>query len=54
MAFDETDDYAHAGNYDAYLKAANNFDRYLADLLHGKRFSQCPNTKEQNNPYHYV
>lgn len=32
LAFDETDDYAHSGNYDGYLKAANNFDRYLRDL----------------------
>lgn len=32
LAFDETDDYAHAGIYDAYLNAAHNFDTYLADL----------------------
>ncbi|MDI9873934.1 alkaline phosphatase family protein [Flectobacillus rivi] len=45
MAFDETDDYAHAGNYDAYLKAANNFDRYLADLW--KTVQSMPEYKDK-------
>ncbi|MFD1820571.1 alkaline phosphatase family protein [Pseudarcicella hirudinis] len=32
LAFDETDDYAHAGNYEGYLQAAQNFDTFLKDL----------------------
>ena len=32
LAFDETDDYAHAGLYDAYIQAAHNFDTFVADL----------------------
>jgi hypothetical protein len=32
LSFDETDDYAHAGNYPAYLHLAQQADRYIADL----------------------
>lgn len=32
IAFDETDDYAHAGLYDQYLKAAHAEDAMIADL----------------------
>jgi phosphopentomutase len=32
IGFDETDDYAHEGNYDAYLNTANTLDRYMQDL----------------------
>jgi phosphopentomutase len=32
IGFDETDDYAHGGNYDAYLNTANTLDSYMQDL----------------------
>ena len=32
IAFDETDDFAHAGMYDQYLKSAYSQDRMIADL----------------------
>ncbi|MFN8355606.1 MAG: phosphoglyceromutase [Spirosomataceae bacterium] len=32
LAFDETDDYAHDGNYRDYLSAAHRVDSYIADL----------------------
>jgi hypothetical protein len=32
IAFDETDDFAHEGMYDQYLKSANAQDRMIADL----------------------
>ena len=32
IGFDETDDYAHAGNYTAYLSTAHMLDSYLKDL----------------------
>jgi hypothetical protein len=32
IGFDETDDYAHEGNYDAYLNTANTLDTYMQDL----------------------
>ena len=32
IAFDETDDYAHAGEYDQYLKSAYSQDAMIADL----------------------
>ncbi|MBU3743283.1 MAG: phosphoglyceromutase [Sediminibacterium sp.] len=32
IAFDETDDYAHAGNYNQYLISASAQDNFLADL----------------------
>jgi hypothetical protein len=32
ISFDETDEHAHDGRYDAYLKAANAADRMIADL----------------------
>lgn len=32
IAFDETDDYAHSGEYDQYLKAAHAQDKMIADL----------------------
>jgi hypothetical protein len=32
IGFDETDDFAHAGNYDMYLQAASMTDRLLEDL----------------------
>ncbi|MCL6523613.1 MAG: alkaline phosphatase family protein [Thermoflavifilum sp.] len=32
IAFDETDDYAHAGMYDQYIKSAHAADRMVADL----------------------
>ena len=32
IGFDETDDYAHAGNYEAYLNTANTLDSYMQDL----------------------
>jgi len=32
IGFDETDDYAHEGNYDAYLNTANTLDSYMQDL----------------------
>ncbi|MFX8891345.1 hypothetical protein ABTN09_20290, partial [Acinetobacter baumannii] len=32
IAFDETDDFAHAGEYDQYLKSANAEDKMIADL----------------------
>jgi hypothetical protein len=32
IGFDETDDYAHEGNYDAYLNTANTLDAYMKDL----------------------
>ena len=32
IGFDETDDYAHAGRYEQYLKAAHSIDQWLADL----------------------
>jgi len=34
IAFDETDDFAHGGEYDQYLKAANAQDKMIADLWH--------------------
>lgn len=34
IAFDETDDYAHGGEYDQYLKAAHAQDKMIADLWH--------------------
>lgn len=32
IGFGETDEYAHAGNYDEYLHKAHEFDQYLAQL----------------------
>ncbi len=32
IGFDETDDYAHDGNYDAYLSTAHMLDSYMEDL----------------------
>ena len=32
IGFGETDEYAHGGNYDEYLKSAHLFDEYLAQL----------------------
>lgn len=32
FAFDETDDFAHAGEYAAYLNSAHNTDRFLEEL----------------------
>ncbi|MDB5283689.1 MAG: arylsulfatase family protein [Bacteroidota bacterium] len=32
IGFDETDDYAHDGNYAAYLNTATTLDRYMKDL----------------------
>jgi hypothetical protein len=32
IGFDETDDYAHEGNYEAYLNTANTLDTYMQDL----------------------
>jgi hypothetical protein len=32
IGFDETDDYAHDGNYTAYLNTANTLDAYMQDL----------------------
>ena len=32
IGFDETDDYAHDGNYSAYLNTATTLDRYMKDL----------------------
>jgi Metalloenzyme superfamily len=32
IGFDETDHFAHAGNYDAYLGTANTLDAYMQDL----------------------
>lgn len=32
IAFDETDDFAHAGEYDQYLKSAHSQDAMIADL----------------------
>ena len=32
IGFDETDDYAHGGNYEAYLNTANTLDAYMQDL----------------------
>lgn len=32
FSFDETDDFAHAGEYAAYLNSANKTDRFLAEL----------------------
>ncbi len=32
LSFDETDDYAHAGNYDLYLKMGHMVDGFIADL----------------------
>jgi hypothetical protein len=32
IAFDETDEFAHEGNYGQYLHAAHNFDTFLKDL----------------------
>jgi len=32
VSYGETDDWAHEGNYERYLRAARNFDRFLADL----------------------
>jgi hypothetical protein len=34
IAFDETDDFAHGGEYDQYLKSAHAEDAMLADLWH--------------------
>ena len=34
VAFDETDDFAHAGMYDQYLKSAHAEDAMIADLWH--------------------
>lgn len=34
IAFDETDDYAHGGQYDQYLKSAHAADGMIADLWH--------------------
>jgi len=32
VAFGETDDWAHEGNYERYLKAAHEFDRFIGEL----------------------
>lgn len=32
ISYGETDDFAHAGNYDAYLKSANQTDKFIQDL----------------------
>ena len=32
IAFDETDDFAHAGKYDQYLRSAHAVDKMMADL----------------------
>jgi hypothetical protein len=32
IGFDETDDFAHEGHYDAYLNAAHQLDAFMADL----------------------
>lgn len=32
VAFGETDDWAHEGRYDLYLRAARNFDRFVSEL----------------------
>ncbi|MBX3733603.1 MAG: alkaline phosphatase family protein [Verrucomicrobiae bacterium] len=32
VSYGETDDWAHEGNYERYLRAAVNFDRFLGDL----------------------
>lgn len=34
IGFDETDHFGHAGEYDAYLDAANLMDKYIQDLWH--------------------
>ena len=34
FAFDETDDFAHAGEYAAYLNSAHYTDRFIAELWH--------------------
>lgn len=32
VSYGETDDWAHEGNYERYLRAAHNFDRFLGEL----------------------
>lgn len=32
ISFDETDEFAHQGNYDAYIEAAHTFDAFVQDL----------------------
>ncbi|MBN8247849.1 MAG: AP protein, partial [Verrucomicrobia bacterium] len=32
VSYGETDDWAHEGHYERYLRAARNFDRFLSDL----------------------
>jgi phosphopentomutase len=32
VSFGETDDWAHEGNYERYLKAAREFDRFIGEL----------------------
>jgi phosphopentomutase len=32
VSFGETDDWAHEGNYERYLKAAHEFDRFIGEL----------------------
>ena len=44
IAFDETDDFAHAGEYDQYLKSAHAEDAMIADL-----WNYIQSTKEYKN-----
>jgi bisphosphoglycerate-independent phosphoglycerate mutase (AlkP superfamily) len=45
IAFDETDDYAHAGRYDFYLNMANMTDKWIADLW--STMQQMPEYKDK-------
>ena len=45
IAFDETDDYAHAGKYDFYLNTARNEDEWIGELW--KYVQSTPEYKDQ-------
>lgn len=47
IAFGETDDFAHDGEYDQYIKAAHRTDQFIADLWH--TLQSLPQYKNNTN-----
>ncbi len=47
VSYGETDDWAHEGNYERYLRSAHGFDRFLADLW--KRLQSMPQYRDKTS-----
>lgn len=47
VSYGETDDWAHEGNYERYLRSAHEFDRFLGDLW--KRVQSMPQYRDKTS-----